>query len=709
MITGVIENNDGIVKYKEVNCESLEVELSSRKLTGFVSGSGIYDENGNLVSLNPVPLTMTQFYTEILPYLGGWTFDIIPENMDAKYRSFDVSDTTIYNLLMTEAEEAYECIFDFDTDGNRIFIYDANTDIEITDIFISHDNVITSMTVEEVTDELATCLYVVGGGDLDIRYVNPLGNNYIYNFQYFKTTDWMEQSLIDALNVWEIKFLNATAGYYNEVLEYFADSDDYRIHEGELNIISGSFLYCDRLYEYLLSSGCSAANPDMIALDNQRILLSNQRDAVQAEMDIITGYIEGHFDVIEATSDSLKLDNVDNFNMTQQAQLQPFIIQSSYINDNIIKIDGMTSASLVMQQQSLYRQGVSVLEKISTPRYSFEIDSVSFLQIKDFQTLGSQLALGKKITLEIEPGRYLQPILLGADIDFDNPTNFKLIFGNRLRLNDETYQFNDLMDKALSAGTSMNLNSQAFNNWTRDYKAGYLNLTTGITVGGTESAEGIDVNPGNINIITNELLWNGVPLAIGWGTGGGAGLVNIKIILYSGGISVAMYDPTPTGLNTAIDASSTGDVIFLPDVEIAGDFSIPSGVNLVGVSSRESIIQGSLTIDTGCLLENLKAINSENSATNIFTVFVVNNGGTEISRIRGCDIYAYQCGSGSATAVYIGNSAELVVENSTVVADSNQGKGYTFSSNGGNCNVYHSNYYAKTEVFHETTYTPPPP
>jgi len=79
MITGVTENNDGIVKYKEVECQSLEVELSSRKLTGFVSGSGIYDENGDLVSLNPVPLTMTQFYSEILPYLAGWTFDIIPE------------------------------------------------------------------------------------------------------------------------------------------------------------------------------------------------------------------------------------------------------------------------------------------------------------------------------------------------------------------------------------------------------------------------------------------------------------------------------------------------------------------------------------------------------------------------------------------------------------------------------------------------------
>lgn len=712
MITSVTENNDGIVKYKEVGCESLEVELSSRKLTGFVSGSGIYNEDGT-VSLNPVPLTMTQFYMEILPYLAGWTFDIIPETLDTKYRSFDVSDTTIYNLLMTEVEEAYECIFDFDTTNNRIFVYDASTDIEITDIFISHDNVVKSMTVEEITDELATCLFVIGGGDLGINYVNPLANNYIYNFQYFKNTDWMNQSLIDSISAWEIKYSSVMSQYYNEVLKYFADWDDKTAHNTELNIVSGSYLYCDRLYNSFKESGSSISDPAMIELENQIIALENQVNEIQSEIEVINGYIEGHFDVIEEISDSLKFDNTDNFNTVEQRELQPFIIQSSYINDNIMEIEGMTSASIIMQQHSLYNQAVSTLEKISAPRYSFEIDSVSFLQIKDFQTLGSQLALGKKITLEIEPGRYLQPILLGADIDFDNPTSFKLTFGNRLRLNDETYQYNDLMTKALSAGTSMSLNSQAFKNWTRDYKAGYLNLTTGITVDGTEPAEKIDITPGFINLKTDRLQWNGVDLTGGWvtvggGGGSGSGIANIKITLFSGGISVAMYEPTSSGLNDAIDASSAGDVIFLPDVEIAGDFRIPSGVNLVGVSSRESIIEGEVTIDTGCLLENLKIINSNSGVGDVYTVLVANTGGDETSRVKGCEIYAYQCGTGSATAIYIGDSVELLVENSTVVADSLLYDGYSFSSNNGDCNVYHSNYYGKTEVFHETTYVPPP-
>jgi hypothetical protein len=706
MITGINENNDGIIKYKEVDCQSLEVELSSRKLTSFVSGNGLYDSSGSLISLGPIPVTLTQLYIELQQYLAGWTFDIIPDIIDTKYRSFDVADTSIYNLLMTDIEEAYECIFDFDTINDVIFVYDANEDIELTDIFISHDNVITSMTVDEVTDELATCLFVVGGGDLGITYVNPLGNNYIYNFQYFKNTEWMDSSLIDAIGEWENKYSDFMPSYSFQILSLFEDSEDKMDHDIQLATISGSALTWQTQYNFYLQSGSSIDDQTMVEIHEYLMVLYTAASAVQAEIAILESNMDGHFTILAGIADSLSFNNPANFSMNQLNQLQPFIIQSSYVNDNIILTDIMTSASKLLQQASLYNQAVGILEKISMPRYSFEIDSVNFLQIKDLQTFGAQLDLGKKITLEIEPGRYLLPILLGADIDFDNPTNFKLIFGNRLRLNDETYRFNDLMTKALNAGTAINLNSQAFNNWTRDYKAGYLNLTTGITVGGIQPAEKIDINPGSINLISNALLWNGIPLNL-WGLvgggGSGSGLTEIKITLFSGGVSVAMYDPTPVGLNAAITAARVGDVIFLPDVDITGNFSIPTGINLVGVSSRESIIEGQVTIEPGCLLENLKIINQANSADGIYTVIATETtSGSEISRIKGCEIYAYQCGSGSTVSVYIsGLGVDLLVENSTIVADSNGGVGYAFSSNGGNCNVYHSQYYAKTEVFHD--------
>lgn len=714
MITDITENNDGVVKYKEVGCQSLEVELSSRKLTGFVSGSGIWDGDV-LISSSPIPLTLEKLYEEIGEYLAGWTFDAnFPAGVSGKYRSFDVSDTTLYNLLMTDVEEAYGCVFEFDTVNDLIYIRDAEDETELTDIFISHDNVIKSMTVEEVTDELATCLYVVGGGNLGIEYINPLGNNYIYNFQYFKSTEWMEQSLIDAITEWEYKFTNASPVYAANILLFLEDSDDLAIHNTEYYSYYYPATGSKVEYDALIASGeYTASDANMISLKAEYEAAFAISAGIWEEMYGTGGIddrVNSHLADIQIIVDSLKLDNTVNFTTTQQNQLQPFIIQSSYINDNIIKTDNMTSASRVMQEESLYYQGKAVLDRISAPRYNFEVDSVSFLQIKDFQVFGSQLDLGKRITLEIKEGLYLQPILLGADIDFDNPTNFKLIFGNRLRLNDESFQFNDLMTKALSAGTSINLNSQAFNDWTRDYKGDYQNLASGINVNATSTTAGIDVSPSSayqstINLKADALLWNGYPLYLaggGGGGGGGTGLTNIMITLFSGGESISMHEPTAAGLNEAIAASSSGDVIFMPDVDITGDFSIPAGVNLVGVSSLQSIIRGQVTIEPGCLLENLSVINQQNSATLIVAVYVQESTTSEETcNIKGCDIRCYQCGTGTTYGIYIADTGvELVVENSTIIADSSSGLGYAFSNNGGDCRVYHSQYYAKTEVFY---------
>jgi hypothetical protein len=719
MITEVSESNDGIVKYKEVGCQSLEVELSSRKLTGFVSGSGIWDGE-TLLSSNPIPETLTNLYNEIKQYMAGWTFDgYIPPNVDGKYRSFDVSDTSVYNLLMTDVEEAYECVFEFDTVSDLILIRDANELTELTDIFISHDNVIKSMSTEEVTDELATCLYVVGGGNLGINWVNPLGDNYIYNFRYFKSTDWMEQSLIDAISTWENKVTSASPSYIMNVEFYNVDNDDYWENYAVWETVSGSARYYKTVHDTLVAAAGGDENapgaPEALFMYTQ---LQTQADGLWQELLQINALVNGHYNDIKAIADSLKLDNTDNFTPEQQVMLQPFIIQSSYVNDNIIQLDNMTSASIIAQATSLYNQGAAVLERISAPRYNFEVDSVSFLQIKDFETFSSQLALGKRITVEIRPGVYLQPILLGADIDFDNPENFKLIFGNRLRLNDESFQFNDLLNKALSAGTSINLNSQAFNDWTRAYKNQYQNLASGVNVNMVTPSAGIDVNPqvqiqsdpntSTINFKSNFLKWNDVDLLItGMGSGGGGGGTgNIQITLFSGGQSIAMYPPTSNGLQSAITQANSGDVIFLPDVDITGNFTIPEGVNLIGISSRQSIIRGIISLGgDDSYLGGVSIIVSQGSpymldgiigpisgTAHLFDVWVrINNtssGGARGVQIRDGDIVFRDGGCiiqttfGYGVGLYNTGAGNIYSHNSIYDITSTTGSGYAFVSSG---------------------------
>jgi|WetSurSiteA1Bulk_404760.scaffolds.fasta_scaffold00043_23 hypothetical protein len=724
-ITEISEDNDGVVEYKEITCQSLEVELSSKRFVVYISGDGVIvpaviDEDGTVLSGSyianvPVPVELDALIRDLETYIPHWSFpDIypmtppeggqgitimtpVPPSLQQKFRSFDITDKTLYDLLMTDVEESYGCIFDFDTFNNYIYIYDAAETIGETDIYISHDNLIESIKVEEVTDELSTCLYVMGGNSLGINYVNPLGNNYMYNFDYFKNTNWMSQSLIDDLDEWDALFISASPAYAALVEDMFFCYGKLSEYETLLIAVSGSIAYLNTAITEAEKAGLPTAE-----LEARLAEAENKKLIYERTIDAYTIRLNSNLSIMGNMSDELSFENRYIFPLNDFLELQPFIIQSSYVNENIIQTESMTSASLLIQSYTLYFQALEVLDKVSSPRYTFEIDSVNFMNIQSFQKFRDQIMLGKTITIEIREDVSASPILLEMDMGFDDPTDFKLVFGNRLRIDDDAFKYGDLMNRAINAGNFNRVYSQQLNDFSRNYQGNVDNLLTGVTVHSDIGFnEGVYINQGNsINLVTPSLLWNGYPIGTG---AGGTGLTEIKITLFSGGVSVAMYEPTPIGLSLAIAASLAGDVIFLPDVEITGDFSIPAGVNLVGVSSRESIIHGEIIIEPLSLLENITVINQQDSALGISAVIVKETvDSVESSKIKGCELYAYQCGSGSAVAVYIPDPTVVVaVENSTIIADSNSGTAYAFAANtSAYCNVYHSGYYAKTEIFY---------
>lgn len=710
MITDVKETNDGIMKYKEVTCQSLEVELLSKRFVEYRSGSGLVmppvgTEQGIITGsyiLNvSVPVTLENLLEDLLTYIPGWGIGDIPTNIATINRSFDITDKSLYDFLMTDIEEAYSCVFDFDTINKIINIYDPNDIIYPTSIYISHDNLIKTINIEEITDGLATCLNVSGGNDLGINMVNPLGSNYIYNLDYFETTAWMTQTLIDSLDSWENAIISASSPYsslVDQLYTFYLEQADY---DTQLNMTSGCISYWTGMYNGYLHQ----TPPDEAGASSASIVLESlyyQQDMEQAMHDTLQTSIDSTQAGLRAISDSLSFES--NFSEEQIISLQPFIIQSTYVNDNIIVTENMGSGSMLLQSQILYDQAKNILSKTSYPKYTFTADSINFLSIPEFSSFSEQLQLGSQITLEVKEGTSTSAILLSLEMNFDDPTEFKLTFGNRSRLDDDAYKFTDLMNKAISAGTNSRLRSQSWNNWARNYESQVTNLVSGVSVTSplNLSNQGVQVSPGFINFQTPSLTWNGIPIP--WeGTGTGSGLMNITITLFSGGEVEAMYDPTAAGFSSAITDSSNGDTIFLPDVDITGDFEIPEGVSLVGVSSKQSILRGELGINPGSLLENLYIISEKTTGSSVAVTARNTTFSDAVCKINSCEIYSYMCGSGSAIGVYIaGASVDIDVESSVIVADSSLGFGYTFcNENDGYCKVYHSNYYGKTEVFHD--------
>jgi hypothetical protein len=192
IINSCPEDSTGATPYKTVSCLSLEAEMLAHRVLGL---SGTYQF-----------LPLLQLVLGLCP---SWKVGNIDPTLLPLYRTFDTTtggnNSTLYAFLTTEAEKAYNCVFSFDSYTKTVSAVANLVPYPSTNITVSFDNLTTKTEYKEISEEICTALSCYGGDGLDIHYVNPLGNNVIYNFDYFKNTEWMSQGLIDVLNLWETK------------------------------------------------------------------------------------------------------------------------------------------------------------------------------------------------------------------------------------------------------------------------------------------------------------------------------------------------------------------------------------------------------------------------------------------------------------------------------------------------------------------------
>ena len=456
MITGLSTSGDGIHETKTIECESLEVELVTKRISYLEGTYKFFD------ILDPSDTLMGK----ILTYLPGWSMGtVLSFELTTKYRTFDISDTTIYNFLMTDVSEAYQCVFYFDTINKTINAYTIDRATIATDVYLSYDNVIKTIDIDEKTEELITALSVYGGGGLSINIVNPLGTPTIYDFSHFKTTQWMSQGLVDAITAWDEK----RELRQEEYADLASDLRDSYLILGELEADLAE-IEVDLAALETEKSALIAAGSSLTSINAQINAKKAQRTAKKNQIAARNNIIDAIFEDLEEISDDLAFTNSENFTEAQLLELSPFVIGSTYKNDNIIETDLMTSAEIQDQAQSLYNQAIEVLEKVSQPRYEFSISSANFVFMKDFQPFISQLALGAIITIEINEDLITSAaVLLGFDLNYDSPEDFSLIFGNRLRLDDSASALADLLNESFRSSIESRFNSEQWANW-NEYK-----------------------------------------------------------------------------------------------------------------------------------------------------------------------------------------------------------------------------------------------
>lgn len=149
---------------------------------------------------------------------------------------------------------------------------------------------------------------------------------------------------------------------------------------------------------------------------------------------------------------------------------------------------------------------------------------------------------------------------------------------------------------------------------------------------------------------------------LGGGSSGAGGIENKIYVWYADGSTVDLFDPTETGLDSAIAAAaSSGDTIWLPsiDIPISAAKTLGAGVAMRGISHKAILTFSgfsgtALTLSAGSFIEG-------------FTISMTSNGTTAIgvnaevadAVINDMDITA---DGGSTTNIAIGAGVSVIVD-----------------------------------------------
>lgn len=262
---------DGIKEAKSCQAYSLEYTLSQKYLEDFYINTGeigsvevtyAEDHNTTIVPVtlyNPSNPKLSLLHL-VLEKVYGWKIGHVDESLKTLSRSFEVDRESVYDFLMNEVCEKFNCYIVFDTINNTINLYaesltskfigdgttstftisppfaqigtvsvngykttrweynsitgaltledipESGAHIEVTDgaltewetdVFVTFDNLSQEIKINYDADSIKTVLTVTYCEDGDIRETN-LGLPYLVDLSYYYTVDWMGQDLYDA-------------------------------------------------------------------------------------------------------------------------------------------------------------------------------------------------------------------------------------------------------------------------------------------------------------------------------------------------------------------------------------------------------------------------------------------------------------------------------------------------------------------------------
>lgn len=458
-ISSVSDDYVNGVHYKDIKAESCEVEIQNKLVP--------YIEDGTYL--------FTELLEKIVAVLPMWTIGEVNGDVAKKYRTFEGVSTELNALafLQENMQDAYECIFHFDTINRRIDVYDQNNYFTETQIHITKADVINTLTISEGSEDLYTALNVQGDENLNISPVNPIGTNVIYNFDYY--LDWMTDHLREKVVAWQELVASKESEYYNLNLAYYENLTSQSDLNSEIDRITIQIEMYQRCRDNIVANDSTATVPSYnkvieenggvpVGVQNEladtlaeidTLIINAKNDLAQAKADLddATADISGLLDSIVAIHECVAITSY--FTETEYNELSNYIYEGSYTDEYISITSIMTYSEKFQQMKTLYDRAVTRLGRISEPTQEFSMDVENFLFAKEFEEWSEQLETGCLINVELEVDDVALLFLSNITVNYADKS-LQMTFGNRFSRFDPKAIFNGVLGDIKKSTNSIN-------------------------------------------------------------------------------------------------------------------------------------------------------------------------------------------------------------------------------------------------------------
>ncbi|MDD7057417.1 MAG: polymer-forming cytoskeletal protein, partial [Erysipelotrichaceae bacterium] len=494
--------NTGISK--TINATSLECVLGYKRLINFQvnsedleSDDDADDKYAGTIFYNPGDPNKS-LLNRVLNVAPSWSVGHVDSSLANKQLTFDIDDTDVYSFLTGDVSEAFNCLFIFDTFNQTVSAYDLDNYGEDTSIYVSMDNLAQSMTESIDENSIITCYWVTRNDDVDISEVNPNGTRKIYNFEYFLPQ--MSEGLQSKVSEYNKKYQSLKPNYEAIVVEMqtylekhqelltrnpeSATSEDWTLY--------GLYMLQDRRdsYKAIDETYCAQGMNQPSSIQYQSYLNNKKRlDDVNAEIVVRQSElnkVQADYEVVYQQLKNIQseLDMDKWFTKDDWLELDSYVIEETYSNDNFSIADNTDDSELFSVEKELYDAAWKDLSKKCRPQYQYSSTLSNVLTIPQFKGFLKYFQLGNFIRMATDYDTVIKMRLISFTVDYNDTSKIDVTFSDAIRVHDIYDDASSIQAQANSAAMSFQFNKDQYDksskqsNWVAEMRKYGLDVAT---------------------------------------------------------------------------------------------------------------------------------------------------------------------------------------------------------------------------------------